>query len=218
MLPRVSGLRERKKQATRDALVRAAMRLFDEQGYAATSVAQVAEAAEVSPATFFVYFPTKEDVVFADQGRRVEQVSEILGNRGAEETVASVLRRAFAFLLETGLIGDGDEETQAARGRVVAASPELRQAAVGRLFACEQRWADALQETDSELDPLIVHSTLGAALGAAIAVASTAIVQSEPLLDQVTKALDLALTDGRSATTNSSATRTPRRRPTSTPS
>lgn len=64
--PRAEGLRERKKAKTRWTIQEHALRLFVQQGYEATTVEQVAEAAEVSPSTFFRYFPTKEDVVVQD--------------------------------------------------------------------------------------------------------------------------------------------------------
>src|ERR1700751_5746065 len=60
------GLRERKKIKTRQAIRREAFRLIDENGYAATTIEQIAEAAEVSPSTFFRYFPSKESLLLAD--------------------------------------------------------------------------------------------------------------------------------------------------------
>jgi AcrR family transcriptional regulator len=59
------GLRERKKQRTRQAIVEAATRLFAEHGYAETTLAEVAEEAEVALSTIFNYFPGKPDIVFA---------------------------------------------------------------------------------------------------------------------------------------------------------
>ncbi len=61
------SLRERKKLKTRRSLQEHALRLFKEQGYDGTTVEQIAEAAEISPSTFFRYFPTKEDVVLTDE-------------------------------------------------------------------------------------------------------------------------------------------------------
>jgi AcrR family transcriptional regulator len=61
------GLRERKKLKTRRSIQQHALRLFHEQGYDATTIEQIAEAAEVSPSTLFRYFPTKEDTILTDE-------------------------------------------------------------------------------------------------------------------------------------------------------
>jgi AcrR family transcriptional regulator len=61
----VPALRERKKAQTRDAIERAAIRLFDAQGYEATTVDQIADAADVSVRTFYRYFDSKDAVIFA---------------------------------------------------------------------------------------------------------------------------------------------------------
>src|SRR5260370_33715714 len=65
--PVALGLRERKKLKTKEAIQREALRLFQAQGYAETTIEQIAAAAEISPSTFFNYFPTKEDVVLFDR-------------------------------------------------------------------------------------------------------------------------------------------------------
>jgi AcrR family transcriptional regulator len=92
-------LRERKKAKTRAGIQRQALRLFGERGYEATTVAQIAEAAEVSESTFFRYFPTKEDVVFWDgldplvfEAFR-EQPPEMGPIRALRESIRDVLAR-----------------------------------------------------------------------------------------------------------------------------
>src|SRR3978361_1377611 len=91
------GLRERKKIRTRAAIRDNAIRLFDEQGYAATTVDQIAEASDVSPSTFFRYFPNKEAVVLADD--LDELMITAIRSAPAELSPLEVMRWAFAHSL-----------------------------------------------------------------------------------------------------------------------
>lgn len=89
---RSSGLRERKKARTRDAIQEAALRLFLEQGYAATTVEQIAAAADVSERTFFRYFATKADTVSYDLVEPM--VAESFVAQPAELSPTAALRAA----------------------------------------------------------------------------------------------------------------------------
>ena len=102
------GLRERKKQRTREQIVEAAMRLFSERGYHATTIADIAEAAEIAPRTFFSYFPSKEAVVFHDVDRTLDTLAEALRERLPGESVFDALRRWVETMLEEW--GGGKEE------------------------------------------------------------------------------------------------------------
>jgi len=86
----MTGLRERKKQATRLAIRDAGMRLFAERGFAKTTMDQIAEAADVSRATVFTYFPTKEEIVFGDAGLAVAALGGALADGAEAGTIATV--------------------------------------------------------------------------------------------------------------------------------
>ena len=111
MLDRPDGLRERKKARTRAALREHALRLFREKGYQNTTVEQIAAAAEVSPSTFFRYFPTKEDLVLQDDmdtrmiealERQPAGLSPITAVRGAtREVLASYTAADLDLIRET---------------------------------------------------------------------------------------------------------------------
>ncbi|KPC58778.1 TetR/AcrR family transcriptional regulator [Streptomyces chattanoogensis] len=88
------GLRERKKQRTRDALIRAALELFTEQGYDETTIDEIAEAVNVSQRTYFRYFANKEEVVFAVQEMVEARFLEELRERPAAEAPLTALRSA----------------------------------------------------------------------------------------------------------------------------
>jgi AcrR family transcriptional regulator len=87
-----TGLRERKKQQTRQAIHEAAMRLFAERGYDATTIADIAEAADISPRTFFSYFAAKEEVVFQKFDVAYEEFGRALSERPAGTTALEALR------------------------------------------------------------------------------------------------------------------------------
>lgn len=115
------GLRERKKLKTKEAIQRAAMRLIEKQGYEETTVEDIAAAAEISPSTFFNYFPTKEDVVFLDAYDPM--ILAVLQQLPPEMPLNLVLRRALDSLSE-GFRRDRD--VIMARTRLILEVPELR--------------------------------------------------------------------------------------------
>ncbi|WP_308405717.1 TetR family transcriptional regulator [Streptomyces tardus] len=96
----LAGLRELKKQQTRDALIRAAHELFVSRGYETTTVEEIASAVDVSERTFFRYFAGKEDVVFALQETVEELFLTLLRNRPAHEPPLAALRATLEQVLE----------------------------------------------------------------------------------------------------------------------
>ncbi|MFJ6940826.1 TetR family transcriptional regulator [Streptomyces sp. NPDC101132] len=96
-----TGLRERKKQRTRDALLRAALVLFTTKGYEQTTVDEITEAVDVSQRTFFRYFANKEEVAFTAQDLVESHFLAALRARPAEENPFTALRGAVLGAWET---------------------------------------------------------------------------------------------------------------------
>jgi AcrR family transcriptional regulator len=90
------GLRERKKQRTRERIVEAAFELFDERGFDGTTIADIAEAADIAPRTFFAYFPSKDDVVFHDFEASHAMVASWLRDREPGTNAIDALRAGLA--------------------------------------------------------------------------------------------------------------------------
>ncbi len=96
--PRKPGLRERKKQRTRETILNAGLELFAERGYTHTTLEDIAEAAEVSTGTLFAYFPSKEDILFPEERPFYEQLKQRLEQRPPEAVTFDVLRELLATL------------------------------------------------------------------------------------------------------------------------
>src|SRR5262245_55431855 len=122
----MSGLRERKKKQTRQAIAETARALFVDRGFAAVRVAEIARAAEVSEKTVFNYFPTKEDLVFWRLKAFEEEILGAVRSRARGESALAAFRRF--VLTPRGLI---DENDPAAREllmgitRMITSSPAL---------------------------------------------------------------------------------------------
>jgi AcrR family transcriptional regulator len=177
------GLRERKKLRTRETIQREAYRLFDENGYANTTIEQIAEAAEVSPSTFFRYFPSKESVLMADDLDRV--TIEALARQPADLSPLQAFRRAFDITMVT--VSEDDWELERTRQRLVFSIPELKAAqfdAYGRII---RLLAEAeCQRTGRVGDDFEVRIFFGAIAGALMAV----IDRTPGAIDQLYRALD----------------------------
>jgi AcrR family transcriptional regulator len=188
------GHRERKKQRTREAIVDAALRLFEERGFDQTTIADIAEAADIAPRTFFGYFPSKEDVVFADFPQTLETLSARLRGRADEETAIDAIRAWIGGLLEErGLT----EERERCRKRVIGESQALaahNRALMGQVeeLLAEQIARDLGDRPDDVRPRMIASSVIGAL--SALDVKGTDRGESLPTKEEALAIVDEALT------------------------
>ena len=158
----LQGLRERKKARTRASLREHALRLFREHGYTATTVEQIAAAAEVSPSTFFRYFPTKEDVILQDD--LDVRIMEAFDRQPATISVIAAIRAAIREAMvsyteaDMALIRETTELTRTV--------PEIRARAIDEFTRSIRIMAAALaKRTGRTEDDLAVRAVSGAIIG-----------------------------------------------------
>jgi AcrR family transcriptional regulator len=164
----VSGLRERKKERTREAIQRQALLLIASSGYDATSCEQIAAAAEVSPATLFRYFATKEDIVLQDGYDPL--IAQAIRDRPADESSLTAVRRGLADTFEG--VYQGDVETIRQRTALILSVPALKARAHEQLDSLASHLTRALAErsggSDTDLDIEVAATTCAAVLEAAV--------------------------------------------------
>ena len=174
------GLRERKKAKTRAAIQEHALRLFQEQGYDTTTVEQIAEAAEISPSTFFRYFPSKEDVVLYDDldPLFIAAFEAQPPNLSPIEAMRRTLRAVFTSAPAEQM------ERQWERARLALAVPELRMRMLDQLVAAIQLIAEMVaKRVGRSADDLAVRTFAGATVGAVMAAMLTII--EDPTADLI---------------------------------
>ena len=159
-----AGLRERKKQRTRELIASTALALFSERGYHATTVAEIAATADVSERTVFGYFATKEDLLFADHLALEQDLAQALEARSPGTSALDTLR---AFVVEN--VSRLDEQARI-RWEIVShdelplSHQRMRQAAFGEVIATAI--ARELGEKVDDLRPQLVTAAVIAAFTA----------------------------------------------------
>ncbi|WP_315835460.1 TetR family transcriptional regulator [Bradyrhizobium prioriisuperbiae] len=156
------GLRARKRRQTRERISKAAMTLFLERGFEATTVDDIATLADVSKRGFFDYFPTKEDVVAAWQDEFSERLATAVAARPAKEPMTKVVEEA----LTATILGAVSPQSLAI-GQLIHTTPALRARDQLKYAKLEQKLADALTaRAKGKADPLRIRLLAMTAIGA----------------------------------------------------
>lgn len=187
----MAGLRERKKRRTFTAIHEAAMELIAERGYNAVTVADIAEAAEVSRATVFAYYPAKEDIVLGDAPLAINALEAELGAAGGTPVVQTVREwlRTLTGWVEPDLV---------LQRRLAEEIPAVSAARSRVLRDIETVIAEALEREmgpGAQLAPRLVAGSLTAALAAVEREAARRMAASSVALnaDEVDALLNQAL-------------------------
>lgn len=156
------GLRERKRRQTRERISQAAITLFLKHGFEATTIDQIAEAAEVSKRGFFDYFPTKEDVVAAWQDEFADTLLAAVAARPAKEPMAKAVEEAMLATIVAAVTPQS-----LAIGKLIKTTPALSARDQLKYAKLEQKLVEALTarskgKADDLRIRLLAMSTIGA--------------------------------------------------------
>jgi AcrR family transcriptional regulator len=156
-----SSLRERSRARRRRAIQLAAMRLFAEQGYDATTVAQIAAAADVAPRTVSLHFPTKVDIALASSDAAAERLTRLLEQRAPEISVTEAFMRWLGA--EPAFVHEHEWRLRSAMFR---ANPALTAVGTAQTALLMHAIGAALAlELDVAIDDVAVEVAIGAFAG-----------------------------------------------------
>jgi AcrR family transcriptional regulator len=162
--------RERRKLETRRSIRTAALTLFAEKGFEATTITDITDAADVAPRTFFLHFATKETVLVGDHRERMERFRVVLLARPADEDAFTALRRTIVESIPTQ---EAEIEELALAARLMVQSPQLLALVAGDNAVQEASIAKAIGEREG-MDPDGMYPKLLAAFsGTAIRIGLT---------------------------------------------
>jgi AcrR family transcriptional regulator len=171
MASTATGLRERKKQRTREDLMAVAAQLFDERGFDHVTIEEIAAAVDVSPRTFYRYFPAKEDLILGNADENAARLVDAFCARPFGEPVLDSIR---GLVHNLAAEFEEDLDTQRARAAVLEATPSLKLRSIERQGLFEEALAPAIAErlgTDvaTDLKPRLIAACAFAAIRVASA-------------------------------------------------
>jgi AcrR family transcriptional regulator len=183
------GLRERKKAQTYDAIIGAALELFERNGYDATTVEEIADAADVSPRTFFRYFDAKVETVMGHKDDRGSELGALIAERppgeGPIEAFRQVMREVFGPMIT-------DDPISTRQIKVMLGTPSLRAMAREHFHEHESELAQVFAErAGASTDALRIHVT-AAAVGSTMWIVIGRWVTENGSTDQLVPMIDEA--------------------------
>jgi AcrR family transcriptional regulator len=159
--PTKLGLRERKKQQTRQTIARVALELFAERGYDETTLADIADAAGVSPRTIFAYYEGKEDILFCHEGEYLASLEQMLDERPAGTTTVDAMREFLSSI-------EPPDEQAKLRKKIVTSTPALAMGMRARHAQVEPMLAESIAKDlgagRDDVRTLLIAASMTAAL------------------------------------------------------
>jgi AcrR family transcriptional regulator len=143
----------------REEISGAALRLFAERGFEDVTIAEIADAADVSQKTVFNYFPTKEDLVYSREEEVEQQLREAIAGRERGQSVVDGMRR-FLFDVFSRLGDKGAPETIGVRARIIGASPTLQARERAVFEALTRLLAELIAEKEDDARAYVAANAL----------------------------------------------------------